>query len=138
MADVYSKNKRSLVMAAVRATGNKSTELSLIKLFRKCRITGWKRNYSLIGHPDFTFRERRLVVFVDGCFWHGCPKHLRKPKSNVDYWLKKISTNRMRDSRVRRELRRRGWRVLRVWEHELHNEKFVLKRLCYAFDHNSD
>lgn len=69
--------------------------------------------------PDFVFREARLAVFVDGCFWHSCPIHGMQPQSNADFWKAKFAGNRARDRAVTRELRRRGWQVLRVWEHEL-------------------
>jgi DNA mismatch endonuclease (patch repair protein) len=75
----------------------------------------------LPGSPDFVFREQRIAVFVDGCFWHGCPKHFRVPKSNVRFWKSKIEGNRSRDFRVRSDLRRLGWRVVRIWEHSMRN-----------------
>lgn len=72
MADIFTKAKRSEIMSQIRGSGNKGTELALAKLFRKHGITGWQRNQPLFGKPDFTFRRQRVVVFVDGCFWHGC------------------------------------------------------------------
>jgi len=69
--------------------------------------------------PDFVFPKLRLAVFVDGCFWHCCPKHTTKPKNNRAFWQRKLASNRARDALVTRTLRRAGWRVLRVWEHEL-------------------
>lgn len=69
--------------------------------------------------PDFVFPDRRIAVFVDGCFWHGCPEHAVKPRTRAAFWRRKLATNRERDRRVNRELRRAGWRVLRIWEHEL-------------------
>ncbi|MGH8019102.1 MAG: very short patch repair endonuclease [Opitutaceae bacterium] len=119
MADVFSKAKRSAVMARIRATGNKDTELRLMALFRAHGITGWRRRQNLPGRPDFVFRQERLVIFVDGCFWHGCPKHFRAPKSRLTYWEPKIARNRMRDRTVNRALKQLGWKVLRVWEHAL-------------------
>jgi DNA mismatch endonuclease (patch repair protein) len=68
--------------------------------------------------PDVVFTRQRLVVFVDGCFWHGCPEHGSKPRSNVTYWEAKLARNRARDQRVADGLRTDGWRVIRVWEHE--------------------
>jgi DNA mismatch endonuclease, patch repair protein len=68
---------------------------------------------------DFVFRKERVAVFVDGCFWHGCPRHATKPKGNAAFWRKKLAANKARDRRVNRALRRAGWRVLRLWEHEL-------------------
>jgi DNA mismatch endonuclease (patch repair protein) len=119
MADVWTKKKRSQVMSLVRSRGNKGTELVLIGLLRQNKINGWRRNVSLPGKPDFTFREHRLTVFVDGCFWHSCPKHGRRPKSNRPFWRLKFYKNKRRDKFVTQTLRGLGWRVLRIWEHEL-------------------
>lgn len=119
MADVFSKQKRSQVMAAIRSKGNKDTELRLISIFRANGISGWRRNQRLAGKPDFVFRKGRFVLFIDGCFWHGCPKHGRKPDSNRSYWLAKLRRNALRDKEVVRKLRKMGWHVLRLWEHEL-------------------
>jgi DNA mismatch endonuclease (patch repair protein) len=69
--------------------------------------------------PDFVFPKEKLAVFVDGCFWHGCPKHATWPKNNADFWRKKIEGNRARDRLQNRLLRAKGWRVLRIWEHAL-------------------
>jgi DNA mismatch endonuclease (patch repair protein) len=132
MADVFSKKKRSQVMAAVHSTGNKVTEANLAKLFRRNGIKGWRCHLFLAGKPDFTFRTQRVALFVDGCFWHGCPKHLRMPASNRGYWRAKIARNRVRDKAIMRELRKSGWRALRVWEHELRDCQRVLKRITSA------
>jgi len=128
MADVFSKSKRSEVMAQIRSRGNQATELALAKLFRRHKITGWRRNQKVFGKPDFIFPKHKLAVFVDGCFWHGCPKHGTQPKGNAAFWRKKISRNQIRDRLVTRTLRKAGWRVLRIWEHEL-TRKHQTRRL---------
>lgn len=119
MADVFDPQKRSEVMSRVRSTGNASTEQRFVKLLRKEKITGWRRKYPLFGKPDLVFPKARLAVFLDGCFWHGCPRHFRMPATRTEYWEAKIERNMRRDRRVARELRARGWRVVRVWEHEI-------------------
>ena len=131
MADVWTKKKRSEVMSLVRSKGNKDTELVLARLFRQNKINGWRRHLSLPGKPDFTFRKHRLAVFADGCFWHGCPKHARQPKSNRAFWRRKLAANKKRDMVVTRTLRKTGWRVLRIWEHELarRNQARLLNRI---------
>lgn len=134
MTDVFSKKQRSRIMAAVRSTGNRDTEDILVTIFRRNGITGWRRHLPLIGKPDFTFRERGVVVFVDGCFWHGCSLHLRMPATNRGYWLKKIARNKARDKVVTRKLRSSGWLVLRLWEHELKDETRVLRLVMKQFD----
>ena len=128
MADVFSKSKRSEVMSRIRSRGNQATELALAKLFRRHKITGWRRNQKVFGKPDFIFPKHKLAVFVDGCFWHGCPKHGTQPKGNAAFWRKKISRNQTRDKLVNRALRRAGWRVIRIWEHEL-TRKHQTRRL---------
>jgi DNA mismatch endonuclease, patch repair protein len=129
MADVFTKNKRSLVMSAIRSKGNRDTELKLATILKQNGITGWRRNIRLPGKPDFVFRRERLAIFVDGCFWHGCSRHLRMPASNVEYWNRKIERNRTRDRRVDLVLRRTGWRTVRIWEHSLREPTRVVNRL---------
>lgn len=67
---------------------------------------------------DLVFTRARVVVYVDGCFWHGCPVHGTWPKANAAWWREKIQTNRQRDADTDEELRRHGWTVVRLWEHE--------------------
>ena len=119
MPDVFSREKRSQVMSRIRGHGNKDTELALAKLFRVHGITGWRRRQKHFGKPDFTFRRERVVVFVDGCFWHGCSRHSNLPVNNRPFWKKKLTANSLRDRLVTKTLRSQGWRVLRIWEHDL-------------------
>lgn len=121
MADVFNAEKRSSVMSKIRSSRNKSTELRLQALFKEHSITGWRRNYPLFGKPDFVFPKLRLAVFVDGCFWHGHECKNLRPKSNQDYWEKKIDRNILRDSLVTKTLSSKGWKVMRVWECQLRN-----------------
>ncbi len=106
-------------MARIRGSGNKATELRLMAIFKEHGITGWRRKAAVFGKPDFVFSKLKLAVFVDGCFWHGCPIHATQPKTNAKFWREKIARNQARDALVTRTLRRAGWRVLRIWEHEL-------------------
>jgi len=145
MPDVFTKAKRSKVMSQIRGRGNKDTELALIRVFRAQGITGWRRHIVIHGRaallrgpnitaaqqrrptnrravrvrPDFVFPKLRLAVFVDGCFWHCCPLHATRPRNNAPFWQKKLASNVARDKLVTRTLKRAGWRVLRLWEHEL-------------------
>jgi DNA mismatch endonuclease (patch repair protein) len=159
MPDIFSNSKRSDVMSRIRSAGNKDTELRLIQIFRANGITGWRRGCVIRGQmsearlqngesgrrktedrrqqkpfsvrPDFVFPKLKAAVFVDGCFWHGCPRHATQPKTKARFWREKIAGNRARDRRVNRELRKRGWTVVRVWEHELmrKDEARLLRRL---------
>ncbi|CEP67127.1 DNA mismatch endonuclease vsr [Moorella glycerini] len=78
-----------------------------------------KYGESLVGSPDAIFPEARLAIFCDGCFWHGCPLHYQLPATRQDFWRKKIEENIARDRRVDAALTTAGWRVKRIWGHEL-------------------
>ena len=104
MPDVFTKAKRSEVMSRIRGRGNRETELVLVKMLREARITGWRRQQKLFGRPDFMFRQKRAVIFVDGCFWHACPKHSNMPANNREFWERKFAANRLRDRVVTRTL----------------------------------
>lgn len=115
----FTKAKRSEVMSRIRGRGNKATKLALMQLIRRHGVTGWHRQQNVFGRPDFLFRRNPLALFVDGCFWHGCPRCRPRPGTNRKFWNAKIARNRARDRQVSRELRRLGWQVLRIWEHDL-------------------
>jgi DNA mismatch endonuclease (patch repair protein) len=125
VADKFSKEVRSRIMSRIRG---KHTKPEL-----KLRRALWARGHRYRLHYgrqgiDIALVGKKVAIFVDGCFWHGCPKHYRPPKSNKAYWGPKIETNRRTDRRKNRELRKRGWRVVRIWEHELKNiDKCVAK-----------
>ncbi len=143
-------------MSRIRGRGNKDTELALAAVFRRHGITGWRRHKELRGRavlprgpqlraatqrrptfrvkPDFVFPKLRLAIFVDGCFWHACPLHATQPRNNAAFWRNKLAGNKARDRKVNRALRAAGWRVLRIWEHELarQREARLLARLRKA------
>ncbi|MEI6564712.1 MAG: very short patch repair endonuclease [bacterium] len=125
---------RSELMSRIRSKGNKKTEVAFLRFLRGARITGWRRHQVLVGHPDFVFRTQRLAVFVDGCFWHNCPIHGHIPVENTSFWSAKLARNMARDKAVTRELRAKGWHVVRIWEHDLRPKDVVkvLKRLKAA------
>ena len=125
MPDIFTKAKRSAVMAAIRGSGNAATELRMMALLRAHRITGWRRGQRVFGKPDFVFRCERVAVFVDGCFWHGCPRHATQPQTRAAYWAAKFARNQARDREVTRTLRRAGWTVLRVWECALARKRWT-------------
>ena len=128
--DTVSGKTRSRIMAAVRSRGNRSTEQRLRLMLVRRGVRGWRMQArDIAGTPDFVFDRRKLVIFVDGCFWHGCPSCYRRPSSSRAYWDAKVQRNMKRDRRVRRELRREGWSVIRIWEHELREPARVLGRI---------
>lgn len=131
--DSVSPETRSRTMAQVRSQRNRSTEWRVRAALARARVRGWIMNPShLAGKPDFVFSTQRVAVFVDGCFWHGCPTCKRIPTSNVDYWSRKIERNRNRDAAVNANLKESGWTVLRVWEHELASMDSVVGRIGNA------
>jgi DNA mismatch endonuclease (patch repair protein) len=118
MGDTFTPEVRSRIMRAV-----KGRDTSIEK---KVRSALWirglrfrKNDKRIVGKPDIVFPRSKLVVFLDSCFWHGCPLHLRRPKSNQDYWQKKVARNMLRDTQVTFACTELGWTVLRIWEHEL-------------------
>ena len=117
MTDVFSKEVRSAVMSRIRSKNTTSEILVRKELWR--RGYRYRIHYSLQGKPDLVFIRERLAVFIDGCFWHKCPKCYIEPKSNRDYWIPKIQRNVDRDKSNTRLLKRKGWSVLRIWEHEV-------------------
>jgi DNA mismatch endonuclease, patch repair protein len=113
--DHVSKKVRSKIMAAIRSRGNATTELSLGKLLCAADVRGYRKHWRVAGKPDFAWPGRKVAVFVDGCFWHGCRcKNL--PRTNTEFWRGKIETNKRRDRRVSQSLRRNGWKVVRIKE----------------------
>ena len=135
MPDVYDKTKRSSIMRNVHSMENKSTELKLITLFRGNCITGWRRHYPVKGHPDFVFPNKKIAIFVDGCFWHGHDCRNTWPKTNEDFWAKKRERNMEHDRMITAVFINRGWRVLRIWECELKkkNQSILVDRIKQLF-----
>ena len=127
--DVHTSVQRSGNMAAVKSRGNKTTELKLIQAFRSRGIVGWRRNSKVIGRPDFVFPKNKIAIFVDGCFWHGCKMCKTIPRQNRSFWLNKIQSNKKRDAVVAKGLRRLGWTVLRIWEHDLKTDNNIDRKL---------
>lgn len=120
MTDTMSKEQRSKTMGAIRA------QSKLENLFTKSL---WKRGLrfrknvrKLRGTPDIVIQKYKIVIFVDSCFWHGCPIHFKRPKSNQEFWDKKIARNRERDKEVDEYYIDKGWNLKRIWEHEIRSD----------------
>ena len=113
------KQLRSRIMGSVHSK-HTTPELKLRKALWKERIRGFRRHLrNLPGSPDFAFPADRVAVFVDGCFWHGCAKCHKEPKTNREYWTMKVQRNRDRDKKVTGEFRSMEWIVIRLWEHQV-------------------
>jgi DNA mismatch endonuclease, patch repair protein len=122
------QRKHTSQMARIRG---KDTSPEVI-LRRALWLKGFRYRirHRIVGTPDVAFCRSKIAVFVDGCFWHGCPEHYRRPPSNRDYWDKKLERNKRRDERVDGELTAQGWIVIRVWEHDvLQDVVTVVKRI---------
>lgn len=133
MTDRYSREDRSAIMARVRGA-NTGPELVVRRILHRLGYRFRLHRRDLPGRPDIVLPKHRTVVFVHGCFWHqhSCRRGRRKPASNLDYWLPKLTKNVQRDAKVKRALKRLGWRVLTIWECQLaspelrkHIDRFV-------------
>lgn len=126
MSDIFSSEKRSAVMKAVKSRNTKTTELKMIEIFKELHIIGWRRTYPLIGKPDFVFPKKRIVIFVDGCFWHGHNCRNVTPSDNAEFWEAKRLYNKKHDEEVTQTLVQKNWTVIRIWECELKKKNRVL------------
>lgn len=131
--DKITREQRSRNMAAIRSRGNQTTEIAFSKLLRANKITGWRRHSrQVFGVPDFIFQKEKVAIFIDGCFWHGCPRCKTQPKTNAKYWKLKIANNQKRDKEVKKQLIRDGWKVFRFWEHEIKkNPNRVMNKIVF-------
>ena len=115
VSDAHSRRMR-----AIRGRSNRTTELRCRALLVSFGVRGWKMHLVAVpGHPDFYFPASKVAVFVDGCFWHGCPRCGHVPRKNRAYWRAKIKRNEERDHSTDKLLSRMGIEVVRIWEHEL-------------------
>jgi DNA mismatch endonuclease (patch repair protein) len=131
MSDVFSPEKRSQVMRRVRGRDTRP-ERKVRSLLTRMGLRYRLHRRDLPGSPDVVFAKKRVALFVHGCFWHGhdCARGARTPKTNADYWIRKIGRNRDRDAEVQRRLAESGWRALVVWECELRDEARLAERLA--------
>jgi DNA mismatch endonuclease, patch repair protein len=127
---------RREIMQRVRS-GDTTPEMTLRRALHAAGLR-YRLHVRVDGvRPDIVIKSRRLLVFVDGCFWHCCPRHFRMPRTNLKFWHSKFAGNVARDLRQRRRLRRLGWTVVRVWEHEMRSPESLLRavdRVMRAYD----
>ncbi len=120
--DKVSKEKRSEIMRRVKSRET-AIEISFRKLLWNKGVRYRKNSSEYYGKPDIVVSPRKLVVFLDSCFWHGCRKHLRMPEQNRSYWEDKIRRNKQRDQNVSNYYKSKGWKIIRIWEHQLRNNQ---------------
>ena len=126
MTDIFSKDKRSIVMSMIKEK-NSNIEREFATLLRYLDIKYKSHPKLLPGKPDFRLVNQEIVIFIDSCFWHGCRHHGSFPKSNKHFWKQKITRNKERDQEINREYKKMGWRVIRIWEHNLKQQDFKNK-----------
>jgi len=116
--DTVSKQKRSEIMSYVKSKDSKIETLFRKELW-KSGFRYRKNSGKYFGKPDIVLPKYKTTIFVDSCFWHGCKKHCRIPATNKKYWLNKIERNKERDKEVNKFYKKTGWKIVRIWEHEL-------------------
>lgn len=126
--DTISKSKRSYIMRAVRSKDTK-IEISFRKALWNKGFRYCKNSAKYFGKPDLVLKKYKTVIFIDSCFWHGCKKHCRMPATNKKYWVNKIERNKFRDKEVNKYYKKLGWKIFRVWEHDVlkNSNKTIIK-----------
>ncbi len=121
MTDVFDKHKRSEVMSRIPSKNTK-LELTIRNDLYKAGFRGYRLGVKLPGSPDITFPKAKIAIFVDGCFWHGCPLCYSEPETNAQFWRKKIADNLERDQKVNKNLIGIRWSIIRIWEHSIEKD----------------
>lgn len=116
--DVLTKEQRRKNMQNIRSQDTKPERVVMNEL-KKRKIYFAKNVKKITGKPDIVFRRKKVAIFIDSDFWHGHSKYGHIPKTNTEYWKKKIENNQNRDKKVNKILRNEGWKVIRIWEHEI-------------------
>lgn len=134
MTDNLSEADRRKNMQNIRSI-NSLPELIVVSELKKRKLYFTRNDTRIFGKPDIVFRRKKIAVFIDSDFWHGHPKRFIAPKSNVEYWSKKIARNIQRDKEVNKYLKKEGWKVIRIWEYDIkHNLNKVIKKILKALD----
>lgn len=134
MTDVLTLEQRKLNMSQIRGK-NTGPEIKLRKLLWSKGIKGYRIHHNLPGKPDIAFTKKKIVIFIDGCFWHKCPIDFQEPETRTEFWMKKINSNVERDKKVNDQLRLDEWTVIRFWEHEIRkNPDEVVKKIKETLD----
>lgn len=130
MADTVTKAVRRKIMQAVKQSGS-VIERCIQKELRKKKICFVTNDKLLPGKPDIALKKKKVVVFIDSCFWHSCPKHTKIPKTNRTYWSIKIQNNKKRDKKISSLYKKMHWKILRFWGHEITKDNLpkVIKKI---------
>ena len=137
MSDNLSKENRSKVMASIKGKNTKP-EVAIRKLLWKQGIRYRIHNKNIFGIPDISIKDKMIAVFIDGCFWHGCGRCYKEPRTNSKFWRTKISDNKKRRKKVRKYLKNEGWNVLEFWEHEVNsNSEKIISRIISNINSSS-
>ena len=128
MTDTFSTRKRSEIMRAVKSQETR-IEVSFRKSLWHAGFRYRKNPKKYFGKPDIVLKKYKKVIFIDSCFWHGCPTHLRLPSTKQGYWKPKIERNKRRDQEVTKHYKKKGWRVIRIWEHEINKDELLKKKI---------
>jgi len=118
MADVFTKAKRSEIMSKI---GSKNTkpEIAIERILREHGVKFQNHSRKIFGNPDIYDASKKVAIFIDGCFWHGCRTCRTIPKNNREFWQNKICYNKARRVEVKKVLKKNGWAVMEFWEHEV-------------------
>jgi DNA mismatch endonuclease (patch repair protein) len=126
--DTVSKQRRSEIMSRIKSRDSKIETLFRKELWRR-GFRYRKNSGKYFGKPDIVLKRHKTVIFIDSCFWHGCKKHCRIPTIRKTYWVNKIERNKTRDKEVSRHYKKQGWKIFRIWEHNLSNDKKVVDEI---------
>ena len=124
--DTFSKQKRSKIMTAIRSK-HTTPELAVRKALR-AKGTAYRLHYGK-EKIDIAIPQKKVAIFVDGCFWHQCPYHSHLPKSNRGYWLPKLRKNKERAKKKDERLRAAGWKIVHIWEHDTAEQGKVVQKV---------
>ena len=129
MPDRFPSAVRSKIMSSIRSK-NTRPEMLVRKALWSSGVRYRIHNKLVYGTPDLSIKNRRVAIFIDGCFWHGCQNCNKEPKSNINFWKEKIMSNKKRRRKVKKMLRNENWNVLEIWEHEIQkNPNKVAKKI---------
>ncbi|ESU32668.1 hypothetical protein G3A_10010 [Bacillus sp. 17376] len=123
MVDTVSEETRSRMMKSIKSRSK--LEDNVTKALWNKGVRYKKNDKTLFGKPDISIKKYKIVIFIDSCFWHGCEVHGHFPKSNLEYWIKKLERNGGRDKEATKYYKAKEWNIKRIWEHELKKDKFA-------------